>query len=497
MSGAAGRSDFRRLQAGLGAALEANRPGSGVEHVLIALPSFSVGESLLSHYANRIASLEHRYLLGSLLLGRIESCEFVFVSSAAPDPEVLAYYAFLSSGGAALSAWSRFKLFTVPDISARSAAAKLLDRPDLIDSLRATFRGRPALIEPWNVTDAEVDLACRLGVPINGASPSLWERGFKSAGRRLFARVGVPAPIGREDVQTVDDVVDAIGAVRRSRPGLRGVVLKLDNSGAGDGNRVLDLVSPGAADSGLRGQISALEPWYLDELAAGGGVVEELITGNRFTSPSAQLDIHPNGQVLVLATHEQDLGGQDAQVYLGCRFPADPAYAPRLARYARAVGAELAREGIVGRVSVDFAAAQDVTGRWSVYALEVNLRKGGTTHPYTALRNLVPGRYDADTGRWVSADGSERAYLATDNLIDDSWRGASQSSAIDAIAGAGLHFNRAAGTGVVLHMLSGLAIDGRLGMTVIGKSPTHAQELHDEAVAAIARSLPAAAPGGA
>lgn len=84
VSGIADRSDFRRLQAGLAAALAANRPGSGVEHVVIAMPSFSVGESLLSHYANRIAALEHRYLLGSLLLGRIESCEYVFVSSAAP-----------------------------------------------------------------------------------------------------------------------------------------------------------------------------------------------------------------------------------------------------------------------------------------------------------------------------------------------------------------------------------------------------------------------------
>lgn len=48
-------------------------------------------------------------------------------------------------------------------------------------------------------------------------------------------------------------------------------------------------------------------------------------------------------------------------------------------------------------MSIDFAAAQDATGRWSDYALEINLRKGGTTHPYAALRNLVSGRYDLES----------------------------------------------------------------------------------------------------
>src|SRR5215470_19720522 len=53
------------------------------------------------------------------------------------------------------------------------------------------------------------------------------------------------------------------------------------------------------------------------------GVVEELIAGARFASPSVQLDISPSGEVAVLSTHEQLLGGEAGQVYVGCRFPAD------------------------------------------------------------------------------------------------------------------------------------------------------------------------------
>jgi PGM1 C-terminal domain len=54
---------FDEVQRLLPDALMANRPASGVDHVLVALPSYSVGESLLSHYADRIPALEHRYLV--------------------------------------------------------------------------------------------------------------------------------------------------------------------------------------------------------------------------------------------------------------------------------------------------------------------------------------------------------------------------------------------------------------------------------------------------
>ena len=182
------------------------------------------------------------------------------------------------------------------------------------------------------------------------------------------------------------------------------------------------------------------------------------------------------------------LGGVGGQVYMGCRFPADPSYAPRLAHYARMVGERLAARGVVGRASIDFAAACDATGAWDVHALEVNLRKGGTTHPYAALRNLVPGRYDEDAGRWIAGDGSERSYWSTDNLVDPSWQGLRPAVVIDQVAAEGLQFDGEAGAGVVLHMLSCLAIDGRLGLTAIGRTPEHAAELYEAAGAAVGRA---------
>jgi hypothetical protein len=376
----------------------------------------------------------------------------------------------------------------VPDRSARSLAAKLVERDDTLAELRELIGDRVAMIEPWNVTEDEVTAAVALGVPVNGASPALRSMAFKSSGRRLFAAVGVPVPIGCEDVCDVDGVLDSIEAIRERRPGVSGVVIKHDDSGAGDGNATIAIRDAEGRPLGpdeLRAAVSALPEWYLADLAS-GGVVEELVEGEGFSSPSVQFDMLPDGGVRVLATHDQIIGGANGQVYMGCRFPANPEYAAELARHGASIGTELARRGAVGRASADFVAARDRVGRWQVRALEINLRKGGTTHPYAALRNLVPGRYDCDAGRWVAdADGTARAYRSTDNVVNPAWTGRSPSSVIGAVRDAGLQFDPELGVGVVLHMLSCLAIDGRFGATAIATSPAHADEMFERLLVAV------------
>jgi hypothetical protein len=484
---------FAALQAKLGPALEANRPGSVTPHVMIALPSYSVSESLMSHYSDRIAVLEHRYLNAVVIAGRIDSCEMVYVSTRAPLPEVVQYYLELLPPERRESTSQRIRVIEVPDDgTARSVAARFVDRPDLVALLREHIGDRPALIEPWNVTEHEVNLALALGVPINGSAPELRPLAFKSAGRRLFATAGVPAPLGREDVRTTDDVVNAVGHIGRRRPLLGGVVVKHDDSGAGDGNVVLDLRLMHHADDPkqwLRDKVEELPPWYRSDLLL-GGVVEERIAGEQFSSPSAQVDIRPTGDVVVLATHEQVLGGEGGQVYLGCRFPADPAYAPVLAEHAAKVGHALAGHGALGRFSIDFVAAAGPTPAgadpaWDVYAIEINLRKGGTTHPYAALRNLVPGRYDTAAGQWITHDGENRAYTSTDNLVDERWLGLLPGEVIAAVREAGLQFDPATGVGTVLHMLAGLGVDGRIGVTAIAHTPAEADAMYDAVRTAI------------
>ncbi len=71
----------------------------------------------------------------------------------------------------------------------------------------------------------------------------------------------------------------------------------------------------------------------------------------------------------------------------------------------------------MGRASVDFVAARSGPEPWAVRALEVNLRKGGTTHPFAARRNLVPGHCESATGRWL-ADAIGRRRGQADELYE-------------------------------------------------------------------------------
>lgn len=455
----------------LAAALEAGRSGSGVPHVVVDLPSLSLSEPLLSHYADRVFVLEHRYLLEAAMLARQPDAEMVFLCSVAPSDVVLDDCFGDLPASVRADCRRRFHVVAVDDPDPRSLSAKLLDRPDLLERVRRLVGDRPAYVDPYNVTGYEVAVAAALDLPLYGTAPERRRLGFKSEGRRRLRAAGVPVAPGVEDVRTSSDVAAAVRTVAQRAPGCPAVVVKLDDSASGDGNRVIRLDRTGRP-VGLDG----LPVWYLDALAA-GGVVEELVVGEEFASPSAQVDIRPDGTVVVDSTHEQVLGGDDLQVYQGCRFPADPEHAAPVARHAAAVAAELAGHGAVGRLGVDFAAVRAPDGTQRLLALEVNIRKGGTTHPFAALRHLVPGRYEVDPGRWVALDGTERCYVSTDNLVDPRWQGRGIPEVVGAVRDAGLRFDPDRGTGVVLHMLSCLAVDGRLGVVAIGTTREHAAYL--------------------
>jgi hypothetical protein len=65
---------------------------------------------------------------------------------------------------------------------------------------------------------------------------------------------------------------------------------------------------------------------------------------------------------------------------------------------------------------------------------------------------------------------------------------------IRAVEAAGIGFDAATGTGVVLHMLSGLQVNGRFGLTAIGRTPEDAETLH-RATTAVVGDLAAARAG--
>ena len=135
-----------------------------------------------------------------------------------------------------------------------------------------------------------------------------------------------------------------------------------------------------------------------------GGIVEEFIEAPETASPSAQLRIDPAGEVLPLSTHDQILGGTSGQVFLGCGFPADESLphahaGGRASRSARSWPATASSAASASTSSWGAAPGED----WKIFALEINLRMGGTTHPYLALQFLTGGHLDPDTGAFRSS----------------------------------------------------------------------------------------------
>ena len=191
---------------------------------------------------------------------------------------------------------------------------------------------------------------------------------------------------------------------------------------------------------------------YLKGVAEQGAIVEEMIEGEVKESPSVQMRISPLGKVEILSTHDQMLGGPSGQSYLGAIFPADPAYSALITREAAKIGDRFVREGVVGRFALDFLVVQGDDGQWQPYAIEVNLRKGGTTHPFLTLQYLTDGIYDPDTGEFTTESGERRYYVASDHVESPAYRIFTADDLLDLISVHRLTFDQTCQTGLVLHL---------------------------------------------
>ena len=171
------------------------------------------------------------------------------------------------------------------------------------------------------------------------------------------------------------------------------------------------------------------------------------------------------------------------QIYLGCHFPADQAYRLIIQDYGRRIGEYLGQLGVLERYGVDFIAVQDPeNGSWSVNAIEINLRKGGTTHPFMTLKLLTNGRYNPNDGLFYGQQGSPKYYLATDNLQRPNYQGLLPTDLMDIIAHHHLHFETGSEIGTVFHLMGCLSEFGKLGMTSIGNTPQEAQAIHQKVI---------------
>lgn len=460
----------------------------------VVVPSLTLDEAELAKLEG--ASYYEERLLFLLIRLRNPQARVVYVTSQPIHPLILDYYFELLEGIPASHARSRLTLLCAYDASARSLTEKILERPRLIQRIRYGIGDRArAFLTVFNSTPLERRLAVLLGIPLNGVDPELQVLGTKSGSRRIFREAGVPLPEGSEDLRSVSDLIQALDLLRGRRRGIRRAVVKLDESFSGEGNAVFrfpEETGPAALETALQRMefsvASETAERFLEKFCAMGGVVEELIEGGQVRSPSCQIRIDPHGKVILVSTHDQLLGGQTAQVYLGCRFPAEESYRRAIQDAGRRVGAALAAHGVVSRLAVDFLVRRSPGARtWEIFALEINLRVGGTTHPFLALEFLTGGELDPESGDFRSPSGLAKFYRSTDNLRSEAYRGLSPEDLLDITTINHLHYSHGAETGVLFHMIGAVSQFGKLGLTVIGNSHEQVDTLYARAIAVLDR----------
>jgi hypothetical protein len=486
--------EFRRLQPRLAELWNALSSGDEAPYTSVVVPSLTLDLGELeklegsSHYEERLLFL--------LMRLRNPQARMVYVTSRPVHPLILEYYFQLLAGIPASHARSRLTLLCAYDASPRSLTEKILDRPRLIQRIRYGI-GDPnrAFLTVYNSTPLERRLAVLLGIPLNGMDPELESLGTKSGSRRVFRQAGVPLPEGSEDLRSEDDVLHALHALREKRPGLRRAVIKLDRGFSGEGNAIFGFPEGDgrmALGDALRevqfSVASETVDLFLDKIGTMGGVVEEFVEGGETHSPSCQIRIDPQGKVILVSTHDQLLGGQTGQVYLGCRFPADDGYRGQIQAAGIRVGEVLAAHGVVSRLAVDFLARRSSEGEpWEIQALEINLRSGGTTHPFLALEFLTGGQLDPGTGLFHSPSGLAKFYRSTDNLKSDAYRGLSPEDLLDIMTINHLHYGAGTETGVLFHMIGATSQFGKIGLTVIGNGHAEVDGIYDRAIAILDR----------
>ena len=458
---------------------------------VLVVPSLTLDGDVLSkisgahHYEERMLCL--------LLLLRLPNTRVIYVTSEHISEAIIDYYLHLLPGIPHRQARERLTLLSCHDASSRPLSAKILERPRLLARIENSLGDKSlAHMVCFNVSGLERALAVRLGIPIYGCDPELLPLGSKSGGRRLMREAGVDIPDGHEDLKCAGDLVDALVSLKARRPLLDRAVVKLNEGFSGEGNAVFSFdnaPSGRALKAWVRDRLSSLAfeakdmTWDLFEakIVEMGGVTEAFVEGSDKRSPSAQYRIDPLGGLEAISTHDQVLGGKASQVFMGCRFPADEDYRLEIQAQGMKVAELLRDRGVLGRFGVDFISVREA-GAWRHYAIEINLRKGGTTHPFIMLQYLTDGRYDSETGLLMTPDGRPRFYYASDNLESDRYRGLTPPDLIDIAIARGIHFHGAAQEGVVFHLIGALSEFGKLGTVCVGGSHDRARKFYLETV---------------
>ena len=484
-------AQFAQLQQRLAPMFQRVFPDPLAPRTIVVVPSLSFDPDELA----KISGIHHyeERMLCLLMLLQLPRTQVIYLTSQPIHDTIIDYYLHLLPGIPGNHARRRLIMLSCHDSSARPLTLKVLQRPRLLQHIRENIPDRNAAhITCFNATSLERDLALALDIPLYACDPALTYWGSKSYGRDVFRQSGISLPDGAEHLRDEIDMMEALTDLKRRHPLLRRAVIKLNEGFSGEGNAIFSYRQCPDKGNGIRRWVAEelpnkirfeaqTETWdqYRAKFGEMGGIVENWIDGDEKRSPSVQCRITPQGQLDIISTHDQVLGGPSGQIFLGCTFPADEAYRLQIQEAGRQIGEVLQQTGVIGRFGIDFISIKKEDG-WHHYAIEINLRKGGTTHPFLMLQFLTNGRYNSQDGLYYTPANEPRYYYASDNIFDKQNIGLTPDDLIDMAVLDDLYFHGTSQEGVVFHLMGALSEFGKFGAVCIGDSPAKAEALYTQ-----------------
>ena len=459
------------------------------EKTVVVIPSLTLDLEVLKNVKGAVHYEER--MLCMLLLLRMPRTQLIYVTSTPIDSVIIDYFLHLLPGITGQHARQRLTLLSCYDSSEKSLTEKILKRPRLLKRIKDEIKYKElAHIATFNVTELEKQLAVALDVPLFGCDPDLWYLGTKSGCRELFKRLGIRMPAGSENLKSEKEIADALATLKKENPVLQKAVVKLNDGFSGEGNAIFSFKDLNGADKNLEQTIlknlkqhlklvahHLSYEQFMEKFRSMNGIVEEFIPGDKNQSPSVQCRVNPVGSPDIFSTHDQLLGGEGGQVYIGATFPADKSYSIEIGKAGKKVADELQRLGVLGRFAIDFMSVKKPDG-WDHYAIEINLRKGGTTHPYIMLQFLTGGTYNWQNGTYTMPNGQQRCYFASDNVVNEKYKGLTPPDLIDIAICNQLLYDGAKQAGVMFHMIGALSEFGKIGMVCIGETVEDARNYY-------------------
>ncbi len=450
-------------------------------------------------------------MLFILLLLKYKNTKIIYVTSENFDVSLFDYYLGLISNKPKEIAEMKSRLahIEVKQGQYLSLTERIYNSQGALNKIaRAITNYKTTVLRCYNPTVIERKLAVKIGIPLFGSAEKFDYVGSKSGGRKVFKLADLNVIPGITNLKNFTELYGAIAKMMRDYPKFKRLVIKLEQSASGRGNclfSVENFLEDNDVEISVRTDLTKLSALikknfqkycrleaddlemerYIREFNRIGGIVEGYIDGKIKYSPSTQLFLSTEGSVSIVSTHEQILGGRDGQKYLGCTFPALDAHRKLIIKEAKKVGDWMVKKGMVGHFSIDFVTVKSVESEIpKIFPIEINLRKGGTTHPFRIAYYLTKSKYNKRDGI-LYCGKTPIYYMARDVIESEKYKVFSSAELIKTVDKSKISFNKNTKKGVLIYMPGMISEYGRFGALAVGHTKEEAESYFKRMIKAV------------